>query len=272
MSDAALADGAQADASFTPVSVHVPPRVVVHASPAPTASAANCIIADPEGTVLAAASVDALRAALAPVHGWHFEVHHRAALDAAVAAVRAEASEPGDEVLVACHVTAVNEWGREQPRALIVGRSGVYRVTTSASGSTVDHVRKSGYDSVRFVEATGECLRLFGSERSERADSSEARILGSAESIGSISRSIASGLAIATGSKKANADEFENMREYKPQVLATPPLTKPHVAHVLSCAIVAASRLHGNPVERITEEKRVAALRTRKNTGGGFAL
>ena len=62
------------------------------------------------------------------------------------------------------------------------------------------------------------------------------------------------------------------MREYKPQVLATPPLTKPHVAHVLSCAIVAASRLHGNPAERITEEKRVAALRTRKNTGGGFAL
>ena len=204
MSDAALADTAQSDASFTPVTVHVPPRPVVHASPAPTASAANCIIADPEGTVLAAASVDALRAALAPVHGWHFEVHHRAALDAAVAAVRAEASEPGDEVLVACHVTAVNEWGREQPRALIVGRSGVYRVTTSASGSTVDHVRKSGYDSVRFVEATGECLRLFGSERSERADSSEARILGSAESIGSISRSIASGLAIAA----AHAQEY----------------------------------------------------------------
>ena len=92
MSDAALVDAAQSDASFTPVTVHVPPRPVVHASPAPTASAANCIIADPEGTVLAAASVDALRAALAPVHGWHFEVHHRAALDAAVAAVRAEAS------------------------------------------------------------------------------------------------------------------------------------------------------------------------------------
>ena len=49
MSDAALADAAQADASFTPVTVHVPPRVV-QASPAPpTASAANCIIADPEG-------------------------------------------------------------------------------------------------------------------------------------------------------------------------------------------------------------------------------
>ena len=82
----------------------------------------------------------------------------------------------------------------------------------------------------------------------------------------------AGAVGVATGSKKANADEFENMREYKPQVLATPPLTKPHVAHVLSCAIVAASRLHGTPVERITEEKRVAALRTRKNTGGGFAL
>ena len=52
MSDAALADAAQSDASFTPVSVHVPPRPVVHASPAPSASAANCIIADPEGTVL----------------------------------------------------------------------------------------------------------------------------------------------------------------------------------------------------------------------------
>ena len=45
MSDAALTDAAQSDASFTPVTVHVPPRTVVHASPAPTASAANCIIA-----------------------------------------------------------------------------------------------------------------------------------------------------------------------------------------------------------------------------------
>ena len=200
MSDAALADAAQADASFTPVSVHVPPRPVVHASPAPTASAANCIIADPEGTVLAAASSArgarstctlALRGA--PPRGARRGGRRRARRGVGAA-------------LLARATAAVNEVG---PRAARVGRSGVYRSHDDGGTSTV---RKSGYDSVRFVEATGECLRLFGSERSERADSSEARILGSAESIGSISRSIASGLAIATGSKKANADEFENMR------------------------------------------------------------
>ena len=55
-----------------------------------------------------------------------------------------------------------------------------------------------------------------------------------------------------------------------------------HVAHVLACAALAASRLHAAaaeggsaahpPAERCTEEQRVSALRTRKKTGGGFAL
>ena len=170
----------------------------------------------PAADIPKATTLQGLIEALDPVQGWEYEPEQSVDMRKARAHVGEGPYRMDAHVLTAFFVGAINEWGMEQPRVLLLSTTAYYRV--KVEGGNVSVVRVP-LEKLTRLEATRGTLRVTALE--PLADAAAGRWLSSATAVSRVAASLFE--EIRTGVRPPpDTSEFESTREYRPYAQLLP--------------------------------------------------
>lgn len=170
----------------------------------------------PAADIPKASTLQGLIEALDPVQGWEYEPQQSMDMLKARAHVGEGPYRIDPHVLSAFFVGAINEWGMEQPRVLLLSTTAYYRVKVERGDVSVVRVP---LDKLTRLEATRGTLRVSAME--PLADAVAGRWLSSAAAVGRVASSVFT--EIRTGVRPPpDTSEFESTREYRPYAQLLP--------------------------------------------------
>lgn len=169
-------------------------------------------------SIRSAVDLERLSAALDPVNGWEYEPEQTLAMRCARAHVSEGMYRMDQHALVTLFVGAINEWGMEQPRVLLISTTAYYRV--KVEGGNVEAVRVP-LDKLTRIECTRGTIKISAMEPLK--DAAAGRWLSSATAVSSVASSLWSEIRSGVRPPPDETTEYETTREYRPyaQVLPT---------------------------------------------------
>lgn len=158
-----------------------------------------------------ATDLERLSAALDPVNGWDYEPEQTLAMRCARAHVGEGSYRLDQHLLATLFVGAINEWGVEQPRVLLLSTTAYYRV--KVEGGLVQVVRVA-LDKLTRIEVTRGTVRITAMEPLK--DAAAGRWLSSATAVSSVAAALWSEIRSGERPQPDDTTEFETTREYRP--------------------------------------------------------
>ena len=221
-----------------------------------------------------ATDLERLSAALDPVNGWDYEPEQTLAMRCARAHV-GEGSYRLDQVrslpcalhhkahqehplgtwqhlLATLFVGAINEWGVEQPRVLLLSTTAYYRV--KVEGGLVQVVRVA-LDKLTRIEVTRGTVRITAMEPLK--DAAAGRWLSSATAVSSVAAALWSEIRSGERPQPDDTTQFETTREYRPYGQLLPSEALAALAAALSKAAELLNAARGGASFRVPQVETV---------------
>lgn len=173
--------------------------------------------ANAEESIRHATGLERLEAALDPVNGWEYEPDQTMAMRVAKAHVSEGPYRLDQHILATFFVGAINEWGMEQPRVLVLSTTAYYRV--KVEGGNVQAVRVP-LDKMTRIEAARGTVRISSMEKLK--DAATGRWLSSATAVSTVASSLWDEIRTGVRPPPDDTTEFETTREYRPYAQILP--------------------------------------------------